>query len=183
MISYNSLKNAFTRASLGLLALYPAAASAAPGDSLTISGTGRASVVEPIGIQPVADLRFGRIIQPDTAGTLRIATNGAVTETGGVTGNAISTPQITNGRGPAAFAVFGDPNRWFVLFTPTQTTVSNGSATMLVNQFQANTFIFGLRRFDATGYADISVGARLNVNANQPVGTYSGTYNLTVLYL
>ena len=93
----------------------PATAIAEPGNSETQSGDASASVVEPIGIQNVADLRFGRIIRPTTGGTLTIAPNGNTTETGGVAGNT-NTPQITNGRGPAAFAVFGDPNRYFAVF-------------------------------------------------------------------
>lgn len=95
----------------------------------------------------------------------------------------MSTPQIANGRGRGAFAVFGDPNRWVIMRLPPQTTVSNGNATMTVDQFRANTGLFGVRRTDNTGYADIVIGARLNVGANQQVGTYSGTYPVTVLYL
>ena len=163
--------------------LVPASVQAAPGDSHTQSGDAEVSVVDPIGVQNVAELRFGRMIQPTTAGTLTISSAGAVTEAGGVTGNAISTPQITNGRGPGAFAVFGDPNRFFITFLPNSATVSNGTANMTVNQFQANTGIFGLRRFDNTGYSPLLVGARLNVGANQQVGSYSGTYTVTVLYL
>ena len=158
-------------------------AAAAPGDSLTVTGNGRVSIVEPVGIQPVAPLRFGRIIRPTAAGTLVVDQNSVATETGGVTGNALSTPQLVNGRGSAAFAAFGDPNRRFVLFLPNQTNVSNGSSTMLVDQFRANTGFFGLRRFDSNGYAAIFVGARLNVSANQQVGSYSGTYDVSILYL
>jgi hypothetical protein len=167
----------------GTALLQAAPALAAPGNSHTVTGNADVSVVEPIGVQPVADLRFGRTIQPTTGGTLTVTQTGAVTETGGVTGNAISTPQTVNGRGPGAFAVFGDPNRFFLLFLPNSTTVSNGTATMTVDQFRANTGIFGLQRFNNTGYAPILVGARLSIDANQQVGSYSGQYTVTVLYL
>lgn len=175
------------RSALATLALTSSAvAVAAPGDSETLTGETSASVVEPIGIQNVADLRFGRIIQPTTAGTLTVDPNGASTEGGGVVGNS-STPQVSNGRGRAAFAVFGDPNRFFAVFgLPTTTLVSNGSSTMVVDQFQIGTSaptLFGtFIRLDNTGYAPVFVGGRLNVAANQQVGSYSGTYPVNVFY-
>ena len=177
--------NLRAQAAFGVLAMLVSGSSAlaAPGDSLTVTGNGKVSIVEPIGIQPVASLRFGRIIRPTSAGTLVVDQNSVATESGGVTGNALSTPQLVNGRGSGAFAVFGDPNRLFLLFLPNQINVSNGSTTMRVDQFRANTGFLGLRRFDNTGYAPIFVGARLNVNANQQVGSYSGTYDISVLYL
>jgi len=175
------------RSALAALALTSSAvAVAAPGDSETLTGEVNISVVEPIGIQNVADLRFGRIIQPTAAGTLTVDPNGASTETGGVVGNS-NTPQVTNGRGRAAFAVFGDPNRYFAVFgLAASTTVSNGSATMTVDQFQVGTnapTLFGIFiRLDGTGYAPVFIGGRLNVAANQQAGSYSGTYPVSVFY-
>ena len=164
--------------------------TAEPGDSTSTSGNSEATVIEPIGLQNITDLRFGRTIQPETGGTFRVRTNGSVAENGGVVGNAISTPQVTNGRGPGALAVFGDPFRLFVTFLPQQTTVTNGTAAMLVDDLNWNPVVFtgpfsGLTygRFDADGYSAILVGGRLNVAADQEVGTYSGTYPVTVLYL
>lgn len=181
----NNLYTSHTTVCAAALAasLAPAPAQAAPGSSFILSGDAEVSVVDPIGVQNVAELRFGRIIQPTSGGTLTISSAGAVTEAGGVTGNAISTPQITNGRGTGAFAVFGDPNRFFITYLPNSTIVSNGTSNMTVDQFRANTGFFGLRRFDNTGYSPLLVGARLNVGANQQVGSYSGTYTITVLYL
>lgn len=159
-------------------------ALAAPGNAQTVTGSANASVVEPIGIQNVADLRFGRIMQPSAAGTVSISTAGAVTETGGVVGQT-NTPQLAGNRGPGAFAIFGDPNRFFAIFPVASTTISNGTASMTVDQFNFSTtntfFIFGI--LDATGYAPLISGGRLNVGANQQTGTYSGTYDVTVLYL
>ena len=156
---------------------------AEPGHTDSFAGNAEVRVVEPIGIQTVADLRFGRIMQPATAGTLTLAYTGAITETGGVVGQS-NTPQLPNGRGPGAFAVFGDANRLFLAFLPGTITLSNGATTMLVNQIQANPGgLLGLRRFNADGYAPLLIGGRLNVNANQASGTYTGTYNVTVLYL
>jgi spore coat protein U-like protein len=161
-----------------------APAIAQPGDADASVGTATVSVVEPIGIQRVADLRFGRIIQPTANGTLTLAFDGTLTEAGGVVGLS-STPQAINGRGPGAFAVFGDPNRRFIAFMPNSTVITSGANAMVVNQFQANPGGFPgiFRRFDANGFAPLFIGGRLNINANQATGTYTGTYDVTVLYL
>ncbi len=158
-------------------------ASAEPGQTISAAGTSEAVIIEPIGLQNVADLRFGRIIRPTTGGTLRIANNGAVAETGGVTGNAISTPQRRNGRGPAALAAFGDPFRLFITFIPAQSQVSNGTAQMRVDQYTVNTGFLGLRQFDADGYSGLLIGGRLTINPNQQTGSYTGTFPVTILYL
>ncbi|MCR2835187.1 DUF4402 domain-containing protein [Parerythrobacter lacustris] len=171
------------RMAAGALALATGGqAMAGPGDEFTTTGAAQVTVVEPIGVQRVADLRFGRIMQPTTNGTMTLAYTGAISETGGVVGQT-STPQAFNGRGPGAFAVFGDANRRFILFMPNFINISNGTSTMRVDQFQVNPALLGLRRFDANGYAPLLVGARLRVNANQQVGTYTGTYTVSVLYL
>lgn len=169
-------------AALALAAGTPAIAQ--PGDTDLSTGTASVSVVEPIGIQRVADLRFGRIIQPTANGTLTLAFDGTLTEAGGVVGLS-STPQAINGRGPGAFAIFGDPNRRFIAFMPNAIVITSGTNAMTVNQFQANPsgFLGIFRRFDANGFAPLLLGARLNINANQATGTYTGTYEVTVLYL
>ena len=159
-------------------------AKAAPGDSFTLPGQAQARVVEPVDIQPVADLRFGRIMQPASAGTLTVRPDGTTATTGGVTGNA-NTPQAVNGRGPAVFALFGDPNRRFNASTTSNTslqiTVTSSTASMTVNQFRDNTGP-GFDQLDSNGYYALFVGARLNVNANQQVGNYTGNFLVTVRY-
>ncbi|MGB3739335.1 MAG: DUF4402 domain-containing protein [Pontixanthobacter sp.] len=158
-------------------------AAAEPGVSISAPGSGEAVIVEPIGLQNVVDLRFGRIIRPTANGTVRIANNGNVTETGGATGLAITTPQRRNGRGPAALAAFGDPFRLFLTGIANQSLVSNGTVQMRVDQYTVNTGFLGLRQFDADGYAPLLIGGRLNINANQQTGTYTGTFPVTILYL
>ena len=183
MASTASLSFALRAAGSALALTLSAQAAAAPGDTHTLPGQARARIIEPIGIQNVADLRFGRIMQPATAGTVSIGTDGAVTETGGAIGST-TTPQLAGGQGAGSFAVFGDPRRRFIVTVPLFATISNGTSTMLVDQFQwMDSFGFGFGRMDTNGVANLSVGARLNVGANQQVGTYSGTYDVTVLYL
>lgn len=164
-----------------LCAGYPVAAVAAPGDTFTISGNGRANVVEPVDIQPVADLRFGRIVQPATAGTLTIGVDGSETSTGGVTA-AMNTPQGPNGRGPAAFAVFGDANRRFLVFHSNSITLTSGTSFMTVSNLDANAGPPGFSNLDANGYYALFIGGELAVAANQPAGVYTGTFEIRVQY-
>lgn len=159
----------------------PASASAAPGDKIVVTGNLKVNVVEPVDVQRVADLRFGRIARPATAGTLTIDINGNATATGGVIA-AITTPQIVNGRGRAAFALFGDPNRRFHVFLSNSFTLTNGTATMQVSNLTKNAGPPGWSLLDARGYYALFVGGQLTVNANQQPGKYTGTFEVRVQY-
>ena len=149
--------------------------SAQANTSASTPGTSNARVVEPISITPINDLRFGTLVRPATAGIIEVAPDGTVT------GNLDFTV-YPGGRGPARFTVLGERNRRFIVFTPNTITISNGATTMQVDRFRDNRTL-GFARFDAAGSFDLYVGGRLNVNANQQVGTYSGTFDVTVLYL
>ncbi|MCA0909268.1 DUF4402 domain-containing protein [Qipengyuania gaetbuli] len=163
----------------GILALVtgtfatPLAAQAS--NSSTVSGSSNARVVEPISITPISDLRFGSLARPATAGIVEVAPDGTVT------GN-LDLTAFPTGRGPARFTVLGERNRRFIVFTPNRIDISNGTATMRVDRFRDNRTA-GFARLDASGSFDLYIGGRLNVNANQQVGTYSGTFDVTVLYL
>lgn len=154
----------------------PATAMAAPGDTATSTGSAQLTVIEPIGIQNVADLRFGRLLAPATAGTVTMGPTGVVSEAGGMVGNT-STPQGTNGRGPGGFAIFWDGATLVRITTSTPTfTLSSGTNTMQVSNLTA-------ARFSTTPNSlSITIGARLAVAANQPTGDYSGTYTLRADY-
>ena len=159
----------------------------APGTALaepqTLPGKAQARVIEPLNVQPVTDLRFGRMTPPAAAGTITVTPASGVSTTGGATA-AAAVPQYTNGRGAGAFAVFGNRNRYFLYVLPVTATISNGSASMVVDNFVTNQGgRVGLPRLDNTGYAPLLVGARLNVSANQATGDYSGDYQMVVLYL
>ena len=167
------------------LALLPAILLAHPAQAApvtaTTTGSARAQVVTPAQVQPLAHLRFGTMARPTTAGTVAIDENGTIVTTGGVTGNLV-VPEPTPGRGPAMFRVRGDGARAFLLKLPNRIDISNGSATMRVDQFRANASTTGSTRFDGAGFFDLQVGGRLNVGANQALGNYSGTFNVTVTY-
>lgn len=151
-------------------------AYAEPGDSSSVSGEASVTIAEPLRVQPLEDLRFGAFLRPPTAGTIIIGSNGSVSGTTDISA-------YPGNRGPARFDMDGEGARLFILRLPNSITISNGSATMRVDRFEANTFVGIIGRFNASGHYDLRIGGRLNVNANQATGEYSGTFEFTVLYL
>ena len=154
------------------------AANAAPAQA---TGTAQANVITPGTIVPLTILRFGQFIRPATAGTITVDIAGAVTTTGGVTGTT-TIIQTGTGRGPGSFGLTGSPNRQTDIVLPVSTTIASGSQTMTVNTFTANTNGGGKIKLNATGNATLIIGATLNVGANQAVGSYTGTYTITVTF-
>ncbi len=173
----NTLRNlGKASAFLLMLALFPAAAQAEPGaTNAQTDGAATAQIVGPFQIEPIADLRFGSIMQPAAAGNVSIQSDGTVTTA--LTFSATSGP-----RGPAVFVVTGEANRRFLVQLPSPITISNGTSTMTVDQFRSNTVPPGIARFSNTGFYILNVGGRLKVNANQEPGSYTGTFDVTVLY-
>ncbi len=137
-------------------------------------------MVTGITLTAVTPLRFGQVVRPTANGTLTIAEDGSVTGTGGVAGNQ-NIAQTGGGRNPAAFHVTGEAGRSFYTTLPGQIFIFSGANSMRVNNFVDSTFGFSTP-LDGTGNLDLTVGARLVIGANQALGSYSGTYNLTVTY-
>jgi hypothetical protein len=121
-----------------------------------------------------SDLNFGNMVAGGSAGTVTISTAGAVSSTGGAT----LVPSSTS----AATFTLANPisgtSRFYFIQIPTTVTITSGANTMTVNGFQSNPPNFGT--LAAGSSRGINVGATLNVGANQPSGTYTGTFSLTV---
>ncbi|HEY3348630.1 MAG TPA: DUF4402 domain-containing protein [Thermoanaerobaculia bacterium] len=121
-----------------------------------------------------ADLAFGDLTSGATAGTVRIAPNGNRTRTGGVT--LLASPV-----GAASFTVStptGSRNYTIVL-PGSATLTSGGGFTMTVNAFTSTPSGSG-KTNGGTLQQTLTVGATLQVGANQRPGTYSGTFLVTV---
>lgn len=159
----------------GVGALWAVSSAAAPGNTSLSTGSSAANVVEPTQITAITDLRFGTIVQPVADGMITIAANGNVTST-------IDVSQFPGNRGTATFRVKGDPRRSFVTFVPAAIDIVSGSNRMRVDRFRGNTLL-GFAQFDATGNFTLNIGATLSVPRAQSPGLYSGTFELTVLYL
>jgi hypothetical protein len=156
--------------------------AAAPRNSTNATGSAQVRVI--VGAKIVAgnDLRFGQFMQPTSQGVMTIDANGSVSATGGMT-NAYTITQTGTGRGPATFTVNGAPNQTFTINTPNpnSVTLTSGANSMTITKFSDNV-PQPRGTLDASGKYTVSIGAALKVNANQAVGTYTGTYSITVTY-
>jgi len=148
-----------------LVALSSGAAHAA-----TATGSATATIVTPIAITHAsgATLDFGTF-DAGTGGSVSVSQGGV----GSVGGGVLFVSGNTNAAD--AFNVTGEGSRAFNIST-TSGTVSNGSVTMA---FTTSAPASGTL---ASGAASFSVGGSLTVAAGQATGTYTGSYNATVVY-
>ncbi len=162
-----------------LLALgFPAAAHALPAEQFTPdkNATAAATIILPATITKLNDMDFG-FVTVTTAGTAIVDSNtGAVTATGGV--------QFAGGLPHAAqFAAVSPDNAIVRIQLPSKgatLTRVGGTETMTldtwtINGSQARTVV-------AHQTFSFAVGGTLHVNANQVEGTYTGTFNVTIVY-
>jgi Domain of unknown function (DUF4402) len=152
-----------------------------------VNGRSEAVIVRPLTFITVDNLEFGNMFVANTAGTVVIPPTGARTRTGGVTlqGTAFQ---------PARFAgqgAFGQQVQVSMGANSYSLTRVGGGAPALT----LDTFIIGStptaqlttnpRVFtigNATGIFNFPLGATLRVGANQPAGTYSTTFRVTLVY-
>jgi len=159
------------------LALVTALATS-PAQAATRAANATVTTVRPLSLTKTADLEFGSIIPSATAGTVTIdATTNARTRTGGTVLATGATP------GAASFTAAGLVGALALISLPASITLTRGGGTetMTVNNITTNGATTRLIPLTAT--IDVTVGGRLNVGANQVAGSYSGTFNLTVIYL
>lgn len=123
-------------------------------------------------------LSFGSFVA-GSGGTVAVSPASDRSATGGVT-------LINAGPGAASQStVTGTPGSSYSITLPANDTVSlsNGSNTMAVNEFVSNpaatSSSTGLL---LTGSQTLYIGATLTVSNNQPAGSYSGTFPVTVTY-
>ncbi|MGA7617406.1 MAG: DUF4402 domain-containing protein [Thermoanaerobaculia bacterium] len=147
----------------------------------SISAQANATISRGLTVVKTADLDFGDILAPTASGTVTVSPAG--------TRAASGTIVLVGGTiGAAAFNVSdsGKGNRHFWVGLPASTTISNGASSMTVDTFQSNLLAsYPLCGSGAppgqcpTAPYTIQVGATLHVNANQPAGTYVGTFTIT----
>lgn len=147
------------------------------GNTANASANASVTVILPIDIDFVRDLRFGTIASSATAGTITIAaTDGAVP--------AYSVTEMKTTLSPtgsAQFNIHGEGDASFDLDIPTTITLGTGVNAMTVttsNSLSAEED----RVLDADGDAVLFVGGVLEVNDNQPVGVYTAPFTVTVSY-
>jgi hypothetical protein len=122
-----------------------------------------------------ADLKFGNLAAGPVAGTVDMAITDVRTATGGVT--LIAAGNVSNA---AAFDIIGAPDATFTISLPTSISIASGANAMQVDNFVSS--LGATAALDAQGAQALKVGATLNVDANQAVGLYTGTFDVTVAY-
>lgn len=142
----------------------------------TATSNAAAVIIAPLSITNTAGLHFGTIMRSAALGTVSIATDGTRTSTGGVTLSALAPLHSV-----ATFDLEGESGNDVVITLPASTTISNGTQTMLVDNFVSNPDDANPVTLGGTPTV-LSVGATLNVAANQASGTYTGTFDVSINY-
>lgn len=155
-----------------------------PAKSAPASGEARIAVVTPLSFINYRNLDFGRVIPAAVAGSVTISPTNTRTATAGII-------PVGNDFQVARFAGMGAQNdRVRVRITPSVINLTGPGPAMTVDSFiigpESTLQQIGgsqsYRIMAANGVFWFSVGARLNVGANQPAGTYSGTFTATLDY-
>ena len=127
------------------------------------TGTARQVVVQAIAIAAVSDLTF-----PSAAA-------GAAA--------AVVPPGAAENANNGSFNVTGSPSTAYTITLPTTINMTNGANTIAVNTFVSFPAAGANGLLSATGTQTLFVGAtRAALAANQATGTYTGTYNVDVVY-
>jgi hypothetical protein len=121
-------------------------------------------------------LSFGSFSPGGSSGTVTVGTAGARSAAGG----AILIP---SGSGQAAvFTVSGSANATYAIELPANGVVAltSGIYSMAVNSFTSSPALTG--QIGGGGSQTLRVGATLSVSGNQASGSYSGSFNVTLVY-
>jgi hypothetical protein len=151
----------------GLLAT-PLAATAGQ-SSATRSANASVNVTSGLSLSKTQDLDFASIIPGATPGTVVVSPANVRTFTG----------PLTFGNGPtsnASFNVTSTGLGWSIVL-PSSVTITGGASSMVVDNFNATQ-----HWINAPTLSGIDIGATLHIGATQPVGTYAGTFDVTVTH-
>ncbi len=149
--------------------------AAGPALAAQATANANATIIQPIAISKSADLEFGSIAAGTGVSVVRISTAGARSLVSGdatlVTGGTVQA---------AAFTVTGEASTGYDITLPANTTLTSGANNMTVDTFVDSKT--GSSTLDGSGNDSFTVGADLTVGASQAVGSYTGTFNVTVNY-
>ena len=133
-----------------------------------------------VGVQDPLD--FGQVAAGPTPGTVSVTPTPGTTNrssTGGVDVVTASGFQALHAD------VEGQPGYTYEVVEPTEITVEDGFGnSMLIDNIVtvADSGTGGLYILDSLGFHGFKLGGTLNVGANQPAGTYEGTFDIIVEY-
>ncbi len=158
-------------------ALIATPAFAAPGDTDTATGAATAEIIAPITLTHTSGdaLDFGTIaVSGTTGGTVTVPTSGAAVYTGVANVGTVAGS-------PDSFTVGGDTGRSVSISVTSNTTLTGpAGATPMALTIDASAAPTSIAAAAASNL--FNVGGTLTVNANQAVGSYTGSYVLTATY-
>lgn len=141
------------------------------------TASAQATILSPLTITKSIDLNFGNVTVGTSIGTVVLLPTSIRSATGGVVLPSALPGTITAGK----FITGGYPNATYDITLPVSVTLTNpGGVTMEVINFTSTPTTTGT--LNSGGTEDIYVGATLQVGSSQAIGTYSGTFNVSVNY-
>lgn len=145
--------------------------------SATATAAASATIVAPLTIEKTVDMNFGNVaVHASTAGTIALATDGARTETGGVT-----LPATAGTVTAASFDVTGSGTYTYAIALPTDDVLLTdpvSEETMILNTFVSDPSDTGEL---TDGAETINVGATLHVTGGQEAGSYTNATAIPVV--
>ncbi|MEM7779499.1 MAG: DUF4402 domain-containing protein [Pseudomonadota bacterium] len=152
----------------------------------TESANTEAFLVTPLSFVKQDDLDFGQIIPATSAGTVVMDSTGAVTTSGSII-------QVNGTQQPARFWGYGSFNQIVIINVDANSytlTRDGGTETMIMDQVLIGSsppinITTNPRRFrigNPDGFFTFTMAGRLQVNARQRPGTYTGQFTVTLEY-
>ncbi len=144
-------------------------------NSSEASSSASAELISPITITNEVPLNFGKIAKSDELGTVVISHDGSNTAT--YSPATMKTTLISPTA--AKFNITGDKDEKFSVTLPSSIKISKGSDEMTITPTMNLTATNNVLGATAT---ELYVGGTLTIPAAQPIGSYTGTFNVTVSY-
>lgn len=168
------MKNFTKVIAIAALMIGSAVAANAQTDVKSATATATATIITPITITKVNDLNFGNIISTATGGKVVLSPASTRTETG------VQLAAVQGTVTAASFTVTGETDYAYTVTLPsTDYTLTTGTGaatqTMILNAFTSDH-----TATIAGGSLTLSVGATLNITANQSAGVYTNATPFTV---
>ena len=140
------------------------------------TGTAQANLLGGLSMAFTNDLNFGVILPPAEGDQITMSENTYSPSLTSASGGSLLSGIYTRG----VFTITGTPNTLAAVQVSASTSLTGLGEAMIVDNFLVNRTQPDL---GATGSTDVVVGGRLNINANQTPGNYTGTYVITVTYM
>lgn len=169
-----NMKKFTTIAAIAAIMIASVTVSNAQTDVKSATATATATIITPITITKVNDLNFGNIVSTSTGGTVVLSAAGARTESG------VQLPTATGTITAASFTITGESGYAYGLTLPTEDYTLTTGAAGATQTMTLNAFTSDKTATIAGGSVILSVGATLNLAANQVAGIYTNATPFTV---